>query len=31
MNLLNIINNIEIDTALKFEHKSEWNNIISRM
>jgi DNA (cytosine-5)-methyltransferase 1 len=25
------VNLIEIDTALKFEHKTEWNNIISQM
>lgn len=27
----NYVNLIEIDTALKFEHKKEWNNIISQM
>lgn len=27
----NYVNLIEIDTALKFEHKKEWNNIISHM
>lgn len=27
----NYVNLIEIDTALKFEHKKEWNNIISLM
>lgn len=27
----NYVNLIEIDTALKFEHKKEWNNIISKM
>jgi len=25
------VNLIENDTALKFEHKKEWNNIISQM
>jgi DNA (cytosine-5)-methyltransferase 1 len=25
------VNLVEIDTALKFEHKKEWNNIISKM
>jgi DNA (cytosine-5)-methyltransferase 1 len=27
----NYVNLIETDTALKFEHKTEWNNIISKM
>lgn len=27
----NYVNLIETDTALKFEHKKEWNNIISQM
>jgi DNA (cytosine-5)-methyltransferase 1 len=27
----NYVNLIEIDTALKFEHKTEWNKIISQM
>jgi DNA (cytosine-5)-methyltransferase 1 len=27
----NYVNLIEIDTALKYEHKKEWNNIISQM
>jgi DNA (cytosine-5)-methyltransferase 1 len=27
----NYVNLVEMDTALKFEHKKEWNNIISRM
>ena len=27
----NYVNSIEIDTALKYEHKKEWNNIISQM
>lgn len=27
----NYVNLIETDTALKFEHKEEWNNIISQM
>lgn len=27
----NYVNLIEADTALKFEHKTEWNNIISKM
>ncbi len=27
----NYVNLVEIDTALKFEHKKEWNNIISQM
>ncbi len=27
----NYVNLIEVDTALKFEHKTEWNKIISKM
>ena len=27
----NYVNLIENDTALKFEHKTKWNNIISQM
>lgn len=27
----NYVNSIEIDTALKYEHKTAWNNIISQM
>ncbi len=27
----NYVNSVETDTALKYEHKKEWNNIISQM